>query len=159
MKLVYFTPYGTLQQESGLVYLLANYLQGAHPESFQLRCNGIFPVCVRDREYNWKRTSTSCLECVAEQNALAKWSTVEAQDLSQFLNTESLNEGKRWVLRYNPENHDAPYLGSIPYELVLETFRARVGAVRPNLKDPEHLTVLRELLKTAVYSSSASRTF
>lgn len=98
MKLAVIAPYGDYHRESGLIYLLANALTKRGGDVVQTRCDGALLACGRDQKHpGGKRTPFSCLHCISEQSALARWAEVRNRDLSTYLTPEDNAQSAQWV--------------------------------------------------------------
>lgn len=160
MKISVFVPFGSQSQESGLMYLLANFLKVSFPEVVQLRCNGVFSMCDRDADTSWVRGMQSCFSCMSDQRALSAWSGVPVQDLSSFLLPDDVTESKRWVLSL--KDHElirAEYKGSAVFDVARESFVNRFGTQTPDLANKQHEQYLRRLLLSAVRMSIAAQRY
>ena len=85
MAVTFFSPYGTLTKESGLMYMFARYLSAFYDDVYQLKCNGLFTICNRDCLDNEKRNFLTCGKCMACQNELASWACIKSKEISTFL--------------------------------------------------------------------------
>lgn len=103
MKTAIFTPYGTRSEESGIIYLLANYMRERTGEVYQLRCNGAFPVCDRDEEREWRRDIDSCALCSHEQLRLAQWAGVETRNMTKYLLPADIDRVRTWATRLSTD--------------------------------------------------------
>lgn len=97
MKLAIFSPYASLNRESGLMYLVANYLEKQGADVMQLRCDGALPACGRDRSHQSGRTPFACLQCMGEQKALAQWASAKSRDLSSYVVPDDALKSARWI--------------------------------------------------------------
>ncbi len=97
MKLAIFSPYGSFHRESGLMYLVANYLDKQGGDVAQLRCDGALPACGRDKKHQSGRTPFSCLQCMGEQKALAQWSNIKSRDLSSYIVPDDALKSAQWI--------------------------------------------------------------
>ncbi len=97
MKLAIFSPYGSFHRESGLMYLVANYLDKQGGDVAQLRCDGALPACGRDKKHQSGRTPFSCLQCMGEQKALAQWATIKSRDLSSYIVPDDALKSAQWI--------------------------------------------------------------
>jgi len=146
MKIAVFTPFGSLSRESGIIYLLANYLQRIYPETLQLRCNGVFSICDRDGERSWKRSADSCLSCACDQEKLAAWSGIRSTCLSRYLAPREVDETRRWVLAGEDEKLQVlRFRENALYPFCLASFKSRFG-VEPDCRNKNHLHFLRRLM-------------
>ncbi|MEN9846588.1 MAG: hypothetical protein RIS36_1735 [Pseudomonadota bacterium] len=97
MKFAIFSPYGSFYRESGLMYLVANYLDKQGGDVAQLRCDGALPACGRDKKHHSGRTPFSCLQCMGEQKALAQWSNIKARELSSYIVPDDALKSAQWI--------------------------------------------------------------
>jgi hypothetical protein len=97
MKLAIFTPFGFLHRESGLLYLVANYLRKSGADVQQLRCDGALSVCGRDKRVPGGRSLFSCARCAGEQRRLADWAEARAAQLSSFATSEDKLQSAKWI--------------------------------------------------------------
>ncbi|MEY4669867.1 MAG: hypothetical protein RL518_2566 [Pseudomonadota bacterium] len=97
MKLAIFSPYGSFHRESGLMYLVANYLDKQGGDVVQVRCDGALPACGRDRKHQSGRTPFACLACMGEQKALAQWASIKGRDLSSYIVPDDALKSAQWI--------------------------------------------------------------
>lgn len=97
MKLAIFSPYGSFYRESGLMYLVANYLDKQGGDVAQLRCDGALPACGRDKKQLSGRSPFSCLGCMAEQKGLAQWAGIKSRDLSSYIVPDDALKSSQWI--------------------------------------------------------------
>lgn len=97
MKLAIFSPYGSFYRESGLMYLVANYLEKQGGDVTQLRCDGALPACGLDKKQQGGRAPFSCLRCMGEQKALAQWAGLKSRDLSMYLVPDDSLKSAQWI--------------------------------------------------------------
>jgi hypothetical protein len=97
MKLALFSPYGSLHRESGLLYLVANYLAKNGADVVQLRCDGALPACGRDRSGGAIRSPFQCARCMNEQRSLVQWSGGNHRDISTFIIPEDVLQTAEWI--------------------------------------------------------------
>ena len=160
MSIILFAPFSSSSAESGLMYLLGNYMRHLRNDVFQLRCNGAFPVCERDAENGWKRNIRSCPACVAEQRSAAKWGSIESKDLSTFLQAEEVQETWRALQALSAhELTQFKYRGVPLFELARGSFRDYFGVDVPDPADGEHESELRRLLLATWRMSIGVRRF
>ncbi|MCB0333787.1 MAG: hypothetical protein KDD55_09835 [Bdellovibrionales bacterium] len=160
MTIALLAPYGGLSQESGVMYLLANYLKESHTKVSQLQCNGVFSLCDRDGLQNWRRTLTSCLECSHEQRALADWGGLEPIRLSEYISPEIVQETKRTVLSKSPEQIWKSHWKGISLEKVLRgSFARRFGVAHPDFRNKSHQYAVQRLGLSAMRMIMASKQF
>ncbi len=150
MKLAVFTPFGTWSRETGVIYLLINYLEGIYPGILQLRCNGSMPCCALDAERNWKRNLDSCFNCIAEQDELAAWSRIHSADLSHYLTPDDVLGAKRWVVSLSDKDlMTAEFNGQKLFDVCAGLFKERFGEGVLNLSHKTQAQFLRQLLLCA----------
>lgn len=160
MKVVLSTPLGHQGQETGLVYLLANYMGAASTELMNLRCNGIFSLCDRDAENSWRRNIDSCIKCTKEQSSLSDWAGFGSEDLSKYLPASEVERTKRWILTVPTSELATTSLDdSMPYEMVKHLFRARFGQETPVESNKQHEQFLRRAILSAARMTIAARRF
>ncbi len=159
MRFAIFTPYGTVSQEVGVIYLLANYLKPLFQQVTSLSCNGAFSSCARDAETGWNRKLTHCFYCKRESKALAQWSGIEGKDLTTFISSEEHLRGERWLNSIPVQSLDSvEYKGVKLLDLSRDTLHARLNGSE-DLTNPQHLAIVRELLLVAMRASYASEKF
>lgn len=160
MRISILAPYSQLGRESGAMYLLSNYLKTVHPEMVQLRCNGVFSTCGRDAELSWKRDLDSCHQCIAEQKNLALWSSLALEDLSRYLDADTVARSRRIS-----SSESAASLALLEWDgvrlldLVRGTFHSRFGPIEPDYRNRSHEIFLRRLLLGSARMLSASKNF
>ncbi|MCO6432299.1 MAG: hypothetical protein J5J00_15705 [Deltaproteobacteria bacterium] len=160
MKIALHAPFGSLNLEGGLMYLIANYLRGSGHEVAQLRCNGTFSLCDRDGETSWKRSLDSCLKCSSEQRSLASWGEIAVKDLSSFLTPGEIVDSRRWLLSTPREQLESLSLRGISlYNLCRGSFAARFGTETPDLNNRKHEPMTRRMLLSAARMCLATRRF
>lgn len=160
MKIVAFTPYGSMSQEAGIIYLLANFARDFHSEVMQLRCNGAYSLCDRDSEQGWQRGVKNCLSCMAEQGGLAKWSEIPQVDLSSYINAEQNQQTFEWVHGLNDSQLlDAVYQGVRPHDLYKHSNAFTLGFKGGSVTDPDKAGLLREIVLSSVRTTIAADGF
>lgn len=160
MKIALFAPYGVLSQESGLIYLLGNYVRRTFPDVVQLRCNGVFSVCDRDAERGWRRSMSSCFGCIAEQREFARWSGVGAVELSRCLTRADIEETKRWIMALPAEQlAGASFDGADIFALCLGSWQNRYDVSRPDMHNAQHEQTLRRFMLSAARAYRAAGRF
>jgi len=160
MKIALFAPYGALSQETGLIYLLGNYLRRTFPQVVQLRCNGLFSMCDRDAERGWTRSLSGCFRCLGEQRDLARWSGVTVEELSRYLSPNDIEATKRWILGVATDQLPwTNFDGQNFYSLALGSWQNRFNVSRPELANPLHEQILRRFMLSASRAYRAAETF
>jgi len=160
MKIAIFVPYGGFSKESGLMHLLANYINTITNDVLQLRCNGVFSLCDRDEESGWQRKLNSCLSCMANQTNLADWSGVSLSDLSRFITPAEIVSTRRWIHSL-PTNvlNQLNFRGINLFELSSESLQQRLGVATPDLANKKHEQVTRRMLLSAARMCLATKRF
>lgn len=131
--------------------MIANYLKTYDLPVTQLRCNGIVPTCDRDGAEGWQRSVTSCLNCIADQSKLGRWSDQALEDLSPYLGPADVDQTKRWMLGLGKfELLSANFDGISLAKLCRGSFEARFDTDRPDVMNrATEMTVRRMLLSAA----------
>jgi hypothetical protein len=131
MHIVIHSPYGSYSRETGLIYLLANYIRDTVHQVSQLRCNGFFSLCNRDGEWGWERRIDSCAVCMNEQARLGAWAGIEVKDLSGFISSKEITQTKSWILGLRREElQDAEYAGFNVFQLCKGSLMDRIAEKR-----------------------------
>ena len=160
MNIVLLAPYGSLSRESGVAFLLANYLKSVHPSITALRCNGAFSICDRDSEQNWHRKIDSCSRCISNQSNLANWAGVRSEEIARFLSPDDIEETKRFMLAQQTNTLiETEYQGLLLFDLVRGSFTNRFGVGTPNVNNKHHEYVLRRLMLSAARMVTATKKF
>jgi len=160
MRIAVFAPFGSLSRESGILCLIANYLQHMYPDVLQLRCNGIFSLCDRDAERSWKRTLDSCLGCACDQSRLAAWSGVKSGSLSRYLLPRDIDETRRWLSSLGDEAPVTARFHEVPlFPLCQASFFNRFGVSTPDYRNKNHVRTVRRLLLSAARMMLATERF
>jgi len=97
MKVAVYSPYGALHKESGLIFLVANYLASNGADVAQFRCDGAVPACGRDRGAGAVRTPFQCARCLNEQAALGTWAGLSVKNLSREVVSEDVKTAAEWI--------------------------------------------------------------
>lgn len=160
MKIAIHTPYGLMSEETGVIYLLGNYLKSIFDEVIQLRCNGIFSWCDKDAMSGWKRNLHNCAKCINEQRGLANWANLVEYDLSRFLHAAEIEDTRRWLdgLSFS-DLAQANYKGIDIAGLCSGSFRNRFGVEQADAQNKNHEYWLRRLLLAAARMFLASARF
>lgn len=160
MKIAVFTPFGTQSQESGLIYLLANYLKSAGADAAQLRCNGVFSTCDRDADNQWRRPFQGCFQCIADQSSVAQWSALDVQELSRFVMPEEIEETKRLLLTTPVgELMSLEIRGIRLWDTIVGSFLNRFGITTPDSGNRQHEQALRRFMLGGARMLLATRRF
>lgn len=160
MKAVILSPFGSVCEEAGLVYLVANYLKTVHPDVTSLRCNGLFSLCDRDSEAGWKRTITSCLECSRDQRSFADWARIGIQDLSPYLTPAEARATYEEILRLRDEDLlKLEFQDKRLFDLYKGTFKNKFGIETPDLNHKGHVQALQRLSLATMRLCLAIRRF
>jgi hypothetical protein len=160
MKLTLFAPYGSLSQEAGLFYLLANYLHSVSVEAVQLTCNGTFSLCDRDSESAWRRTFQSCHTCCSDQRQLRNWAGLPEISLSRFVEGEECAKTREWMLGIADDQLLSAQFDDIePFEICAESFFNRFGVRKPDLTNKMHTQIARRMMVSTVRMALAARRY
>lgn len=161
MRVLVHVPFASSSQEAGIVFLLANYLRkhpGGEVAITQLQCNGVFAMCDRDAERNWKRGIHSCLSCIRDQRSYGQWGELESDQLSKYLTDDDITRTKRWVQRMSAEQlPTAEFDGVELGPLWLGSFSARFGAAQYEPQNKLHEPTARRFSVGAARMLLASR--
>jgi hypothetical protein len=160
MRLALFSPYGAFHREAGLLYLVSNYLLKAGAEVTQLRCDGAFAVCGRDRKHRWNRTLFSCTSCIAEQRALSHWASTKMKILSTFILPDDVLQSAKWISTVQPA--DVPrveFRGTKLWDLCGAEFALRYEEADLTNLNVEQEQYLRQLLVTSVHALVGTERF
>jgi hypothetical protein len=160
------TPFAGRHEESGLLYLVANYLRhtssaaGQAIDLIQLRCNGLFSVCDRDADRDWKRGMHSCLSCAQDQGEHAAWSSVLTVEASPLLPAEVAESTKRFsALLPSAELLGVVYEGHPLFEIWRGSFEARFGSIKPDLSNKQHEKFVRRLVLSTTRMLEVAKRF
>lgn len=160
MRIAFVSPFGVLNQESGLIFLLGNYLRRIYPDVVQLRCNGLFSVCDRDAEKGWQRGFQTCFKCMAEQREFAQWSGLTIEDLSRYLEPAEVERSRRFVTTLPTEQLPwAQFEGQNVFSLAMGSWQNRFNVSRPDLNNPLHEQMVRRFMLSASRAYLAARRF
>lgn len=160
MKLVVFTPYASLNCETGVIHLIANYVQDLYPGVTQILCDGAFSFCNHDSECAWKRDIFTCFRCKAEQLALAKWGELNTKSISTYLMPKDIEETKRWISSIKDEElKDCKFQERPVYQYCESLFQERFGNIEPDVLNKNHVRVLRRIMLSVVRMQIASLNF
>lgn len=110
---IFFAPYGSFSQETGLMALFARYLQSKNKETSWLTCNGALGACDRDEEVSWIRTHTTCLSCMADARRMSSWIGCKVNEITTSAASDS---------------HQRP---SVEFQEIQESFTRRFGITSP----------------------------
>jgi len=160
MKLALFSPYGLTYNESGLLYLVANYLLKAGADVVQLRCDGALSACGRDRTIEGDRNALSCSRCVAEQRALAQWATSKSRDLSSFLVADDVMQSSKWIASvHTADLARAEFRGVNLWDVCEQEFARRFPNSSLSTLSAKEEQELRALYVSVVYAIVGSERF
>lgn len=140
--------------------LLGNYIRSYFPDITLLRCNGLFSLCERDSESNWKRSLDQCLRCMHEQKKLSSWAALQLQDLSAFLHPDEIEQTKREIIRLPRSRvRGFTFKGLKLFEIYQNTLNHRLDGVEVDLSNKNHEQVVRRLLLSTYRMVLASDRF
>ncbi|MBX7137476.1 MAG: hypothetical protein K1X83_05780 [Oligoflexia bacterium] len=161
MRASILLPFGSLNQESGVVALVANYLRSIFPGVSQLVCNGIFSVCDRDAELSWRRDIHACQRCSHDQQRLASWANLDLMRLSTLINADEIWETKKWVTCLpSAELRTAEFHGLNLFELCKPSLENRYGSsTAVDMTHQAHEQFLRRIMLGALRMCVIGRRF
>lgn len=160
MRIVAFSPYGTMSEETGAIYLLSRYLKEFHPGVAQLRCNGMFALCDRDGETGGNRTLLSCRNCIHEQNLLSQWGEFNTYELSRYLTPEDITRANYWIHTVAAKDLTRTKFEDVePFKLGEELFYRRLQMQELDLENINHLKLLKQVITSALRATLAARHF
>jgi hypothetical protein len=160
MKVAVFSPYGSTHKESGLVYLLANFLAKRGADVAQLRCDGALSVCGRGRGAGLARSPFECASCMREQRELANWAGIASKDISSDIVSDDIVQTVSW-LRKVPREALArvEFRGVNLWNLCRDEFNARFEGGAIECLNPNQESELRGLFASSVRAAVASERF
>ncbi len=160
MAVTFFSPYGTLTKESGLMYMFARYLSAFYDDVYQLKCNGLFTICNRDCLDNEKRNFLTCGKCMACQNELASWACIKSKEISTFLRADVLRYIKKeFLLVSDKEFHSVYYEDLNIYDLCKGSFQNFLGEETPEINNKKNLQLVRKIMLSSIKTIEAIKTF
>jgi hypothetical protein len=160
MKLAIFSPYGSFHRESGLVYLVANYLDKQGGDVAQLRCDGALPACGRDKKHPSGRTPFACLQCMGEQKALAQWANIKSRDLSSYIVPDDALKSAQWISSISKADlYRIEFRGTRLWDVCEKEFQARWSIESQEKISPTQERDLRALYVSYVHTVVSSERF
>ncbi len=160
MSIVSFAPYSSFTRSSGLIYLLANSARADGIPVKQLRCNGAFSICDKDSQAGGKRNFESCLNCIGEQQTLARWASMEMIELTRFISPEEIEASRRWLISVpTAQLLSASFVDYPGFARAEGSFQERMGTAVPDLQNKKHEQCARKLVITAIRAGIAMRRF
>lgn len=161
MKYLFFSPYGKVNQESGLMFMFASYLHSYDHHAQQLLCDGACSACGRDGENGWKRTLNSCFQCTREQVGLGSWGGTSALPISHNVNSEESFGLLRTICRLDYEElRQFKVADVVVWDLAIESLRERLGVDVLNFaNDKVRETVSSVMHSTALLLLAAQKVF
>ena len=160
MRIVVHSPFGSMSEETGVIYLLARYLRRVFPDIAQLRCSGAFSLCDRDAESSWRRTFHTCFRCMQDQRELAAWADINVRDLSSYTAPAELLDTRRWISFLPVEAlSDAAYNGVMAFPFIRGSLKNRLGVDDPQAPNRRHEQMVRRMLLASVRTWLAMRRF
>ncbi len=97
MKVAVCAPYGSQHKESGLIFLVANYLSKQGVDLVQMRCDGALPACGRGHGAGALRSPFQCAQCMGDQGSFASWSGASVRELSSEILPEDVITAATWI--------------------------------------------------------------
>jgi len=160
MKVAIFSPYGTLSKESGLLFLVANYLDKSGAEVYQLRCDGALLACGRDRGAGTPRSPFQCARCLNEQRNLATWSGARVRDVSTEIVTADVIKTAEWIQSVSADALlRVEFRGTRLWQVCQGEFLSRWSSSDPATLTAEQEQDLRSLYVSYVRIATASERF
>jgi hypothetical protein len=160
MKLAIFSPYGSFHRESGLMYLVANYLDKQGGDVAQLRCDGALPACGRDKKQQGGRTPFSCLQCMGEQKALAQWADLKGRDISSYIVPDDALKSAQWISSIGKADlYRIEFRGVRLWDVCEKEFQARWNIESIEKISPAQERDLRALYVSYVHTVVSSERF
>ena len=156
MKVLMYVPYATFSPESGLMFLLANYIQSSGNEVAATLCDGVFRVCQRDSDARWQRGVHNCLFCVKEQRSLMEWAQIRPIALSQFVSASGFQTLERSLSKLGAaELLQWRSCGMEVGKLCGATLRERFGVENFDQPDAADHNTLRSVVASAALNIEA----
>lgn len=153
MKLAVFSPYGVYGRETGVLYLVVNYLLRQGAEGMQLRCDGAVRACGRDQKHGWNRTLFTCSRCMAEQKATSDWASMRAKTVSSFLLPDDIQQSQKWISSVPKEALRQSEFRGVPlWEICRDEFEARFPDVDPTTFNYMQEQALRDQYLSVVHA-------
>lgn len=160
MNLVMFVPFGSLNQEAGVISMLARQTGMVLSSVTQLRCNGTFALCDRDVEAGWNRDLHACSRCLSEQAALGNWAEIGSLDLSGFLSSDEVLETRRWALGLPDQDLITSRFRDLKvFDFCRSTFSSRFGSSELQPGNRNHVQFARRAMLASVRMCLATRRF
>jgi hypothetical protein len=97
MKVAIFAPYGEQPKETGLLYLVANYLVKSGAGIHQMLCDGAVPICGRSRITGEVAGPFQCARCIGEQGRLVSWAGLSCRGISREIIPDDVRTAMQWI--------------------------------------------------------------
>jgi hypothetical protein len=123
MRIVTFAPYGRQPAENNFLTLLACFLKGTFPDTFQIVCDGALSFCQRDL---LNPPSRDCISCQSEQNIFRKWASLTEIKLSGLLTASDFKDAASFSRDYNL--HNLRFFESVDIRQLLEGQLIKISA-------------------------------
>jgi hypothetical protein len=94
MSIALFAPYGSVSKETGFLVALGKFLGSRGYGVVNLRCNGVLSECGRDALNGTKRSLSSCINCINDNEVATNWAGVPSIELSPYLNFSEYEQYK-----------------------------------------------------------------
>ena len=101
MRLAIIAPYAEQSVENNFLELIACYLRGTFPDTYQLICDGAIGFCRRDLN---SRNERDCNVCQREQVRYQKWGNTQAINLSSLISGQDFKEAATFTRDYKIKN-------------------------------------------------------
>ena len=166
MKVALYCPLGSLNPESGLLFVLGRYLQALGHEVLELRCNGCISLCDRDSENEWQRSLDQCMCCEAECKQLGAWAGTTVVELSECI-SPATNRALLYRFCSTPTEDlwnaslasGLGGAGATIADVARPTFRARFAKENPDFNNRMHENVVRKLAFDALGLQAGLQSF
>jgi hypothetical protein len=163
MRIALFAPYGTVHRESGLLYLVANYLAKNGAQVLLLRCDGAVPACQRVHnergsvEREGGRSPFECARCMNEQRDMALWAGIQIRDISSLIVPEDVRKTAEWIYAVKSDALDrVEFRGVNLWSACTQAITARWGTVDARALTAAQVDDLRALFISYVRVAVAS---
>jgi len=158
MSIMFYAPYGQVNEDGWLVYLIAKYLGESRKGLFHLVCNGCYSICIRDKKHNWRRPIDGCTVCCAEQSYFGSVANIESCSLSSFIEPNDILLADRTVDQIpTDELVSAKFAGFELFPFALPTLKIRFGANGNFEKYNNHENLLRQIFRGCILTYIAGK--
>ena len=160
MKVAVFTPYGLLQREVGLIYIIANFLAKSGAEVIQFRCDGAVSACGRDSVDHDFRTPFQCARCINEQRELSNWAGLSNREISLEIGAEDILKTEEWLRGLSLESvHRVEFRGVNLWNICSPKLLTKWGELDLSQLSEVQWQAIRALFSSYVRAAVASERF